>query len=130
LEDIKLTYDAYGHCVVCHRNLIYEQVIGQKVTKRFSVDYAETEYLLDDKSKMRVAICKPCKSVITDEDSKKVMDCVKAGWAEEVKTLNWSAEKKTAYLKEYNKREIVCISENVPKDILVKKHEEYKEVKK
>ena len=124
-----MTYDAYGHCVICHRNLIYEQVIGQKVTKRFSTDYDETEYLLDDGSKMRVAICKPCKAVITDKDSKKVMDCVKAGWVEEVKTLLWSEEKKKDYLERYNKKEIVCISENVPKDILVKKHVEYKEVK-
>ena len=124
-----ITYDRYGHCVVCHKNMIYEQVIGQKVTKRFSVDYSETEYLLDDGSKMRVAICKPCKEKLTEADAPMIMECVKSGWVEEVKTLPWAEHKKKAYLDRYSKREIVCLSQGIEPDILEKKHKAYKEAK-
>ena len=73
--------DEYGYCVLCHRNLRYEQVINDKPMMRFSTDYDETEYLLDDGSKMRVAICKPCKNTLLTEHNSMVMDSVKAGWA-------------------------------------------------
>jgi hypothetical protein len=100
-----VTYDKYGHCVLCHKDMIYEQVIGQKVTKRFSVDYDETEYLLDDNSK--------------------IMKSVQEGWEEEVKTLPWKEEKKKAYLDRYGKLEIVCFSGGIPEDILKEKHTDY-----
>jgi hypothetical protein len=120
-----VTYDKYGHCVLCHKDMIYEQVIGQKVTKRFSVDYDETEYLLDDNSRMRVAICKPCKEGITEKDNDKIMKSVQEGWEEEVKTLPWKEEKKKAYLDRYGKLEIVCFSGGIPEDILKEKHTDY-----
>ena len=110
--------DQYGFCCICHRNLRYEQVISDKVMMRFDTDYDETEYLLNDGSKMRVAICKPCKEKLTEEHHTQVMDCVKAGWVEEVKTLPWSDAKKKDYLDTYNKKEIVCFSDNVPDDVL------------
>jgi hypothetical protein len=109
--------------------MIYEQVIGQKVTRRFHVDYDETEYLLDDGSKMRVALCKPCKGNLTEVKNKEIMDCVIEGWREEVKTLPWSDEKKKDYMDRYSKKEIICMAEGVPKDILQKKLKKYKEDK-
>lgn len=121
-----IKYDKYGHCVLCHKNMIYEQVIGQKVVNRFSTDYDTTEYLLDDKSRMRVAICKSCKSTLTEKDNDRVLNCVKAGWAEEVKTLPWNEKKKEDYLDRYNKLNIVCFSDDVPKDILENKYSDYK----
>ena len=124
-----IEFDKYGYCVLCHRNLRYEQVINDKVMMRFDTDYDETEYLLDDGSKMRVAICKPCKAGLTDEHNTKVMDSVKAGWVEEVKTLPWSEEKKQNYIDTYSQREIVCVSDNVPDDVLKQAHLDYKATK-
>jgi len=118
-------FDKYGYCVKCHRNLRYEQVINNKVMMRFHTDYDEKEYLLNDGSKMRVCICKPCKSVLTEKDNKDIMDCVKAGWEEEVKTLPWTEDKKASYLDTYSKKEIVCSSDNVPTDVLSNKLAEY-----
>ena len=122
---MSIDYDKYGYCVLCHRNLRYEQVINDKVMMRFSTDYEETEYLLNDGSKMRVAICKPCKEKLTEEHHTQVMDCVKAGWVEEVKTLPWSDKKKQDYIDIYSQKEIVCFSNGVPDDVLVKAQENY-----
>ena len=122
---MSIDYDKYGYCVLCHRNLRYEQVINDKVMMRFSTDYEETEYLLNDGSKMRVAICKPCKEKLTEEHHTQVMDCVKAGWVEEVKTLPWSDKKKQDYIDIYSQKEIVCFSNGVPDDVLKKAHLDY-----
>ena len=122
---MEVTYDKYGYCVLCHRNLRYEQVINDKVMMRFDTDYDETEYLLDDGSKMRVAICKPCKEKLTEEHNIEVMDSVKAGWVEEVKTLPWTEEKKQNYIDTYSQKEIVCFSDGVPEDVLKKAHADY-----
>ena len=121
--------DRFGHCVKCHRNLIYEQIIGDKPVSRFDTDYSEAEYLLDDGSKMRVAICKPCKETLSEEDNVSIMDCIKAGWTEEVEKLNWTAEKKQVHLDRYSKLEIISRSEGMPIDIIENKLTEYKESK-
>ena len=126
---MSITYDCYGYCVLCHRNLRYEQVINDKVMMRFDTDYDETEYLLDDGSKMRVAICKPCKEKLTEEQNAEVMASVKAGWIEEVKVLPWSDEKKQDYIDNYSKKEIVCSSDGVTDDVLKKSHIDYKVAK-
>ena len=102
-----MDYDKYGHCVLCHRNLILEQVIDQKVQKRFHVDREETEFKLDDGSKMRVCICRPCKHELTEEKYKKVMDSVIKGWQVEVSSLDWAKEKKEKHMEVYSKRKIV-----------------------
>jgi len=122
-----ITYDKYGHCVVCHKNMLIEAVIDNKVQKRFTPEYQETEFLLDDGSKMRVAICESCKSGISKKDETKIMDCVKEGWKVELDGLpHWSNERKQKYLDKYMKLEIVCNSDNVPKDILDNKLKEHK----
>lgn len=122
-------YDAYGFCCLCHRNLRYEQVINNQVMMRFSADYDETEYLLNDGSKMRIAICKLCKAELTEEHNKKIMDNVKAGWKEEVKVLPWTEEKKKDYIARYMQKDIVCLSDRVPMDILKEKHLDYQRSK-
>ena len=126
---MSIDYDKYGYCVLCHRNLRYEQVINDKVMMRFDTDYDETEYLLDDGSKMRVAICKPCKANLTEENNAEVMTSVKSGWEEEVKVLPWSDAKKKDYLDTYKQKEIVCFSDGVPDDVLTKAHIDYKVAK-
>lgn len=126
---MKIDFDRYGHCVLCHKNMLIEQVVGQKVIKRFTADYQETEFLLDDKSKMRVAICKKCKDKLTDGDTTRIMDSVKKGWEKELETLDWSEEKKKNYLEGYSKKQILCNSEGIPTDIIEKKHKEFLERK-
>ena len=122
-----MDFDKYGHCVMCHKNMLIEQSIDGRVQQRFTTDYSETEYLLDDGSKMRVAICIDCKKDLTDKDIPKIMDCVKKGWEVEVKDLkHWSEERKKAHLDKYFKREIVAHSENIPDDTLALKLKEYK----
>lgn len=124
-----IEFDKYGHCVLCHRDLRYEQVVNGEPIIRFDTDYCETEYLLDDGSKMRVAMCKPCKEKLTNEDTITIMDCVKAGWVEETKKLSWSDEKKQDYITTYLQREIICSSEGIPQDVLTKAHLDYKKAK-
>lgn len=102
-----MDYDKYGHCVQCHKNMWIEQVIGQQVTKRLSAEYCETEYLLNDGSKMRVAICQTCKGALTPKDDSKIMKCVYRGWEEEIKDLKWSDEKKKTHLQKYDKLKII-----------------------
>jgi hypothetical protein len=100
-------FDCFGHCVKCHRDLIQTQIIDSVPTKRFSVDYDETEYELDNGSKMRVAICKPCKAKLTEKDSPEVMACVKRGWKKEIEQLDWSDKKKADYSLKYDNLNIV-----------------------
>ena len=94
--------------MVCHKDMVIEQIIDNVPTKRFTVEYDETEYTLDDGSKMRVAICKPCKYKLKDKDAKEIMDCVKRGWKKELESLHhWSEEKKITYMEQYDKLNIV-----------------------
>ena len=103
-----IDYDCWGHCCKCHRDLTLTQVIDSVPTKRLSVDYDETEYLLDNGSKMRVAICKQCKDTLNGKDEPEIMACVKRGWKKELESLHhWSEEKKSAYMEKYGKLKIV-----------------------
>ena len=113
-----IDFDKFGHCVKCHRDLRIEQIIDGKPEMRFSPDYSETEYLLDNGSKMRVAVCKQCKETLTQEDHPVIMDCVVKGWKIEVDALPWSADKKETYLDNYSQLNIVCPSEGVTSDQL------------
>ena len=121
-----LDYDCFGHCCLCHKNMLVEEVIGGKVQMRFLPDYDETEYLLDDGSKMRVALCKPCKSQLSEKHHDKVMGSIIKGWRVEVDNLkHWDKAKKDAYMEIYSQKQIVCKSENVPVDVLDKKFSEH-----
>ena len=68
---LKVNYDLYGHCVLCHDYLLFEEVINGKVTLRFSPRKTETEFLLDDGSRMRVSMCIECKNKLKKSDEKK-----------------------------------------------------------
>jgi hypothetical protein len=117
-ETDKIDFDKYGHCVLCHKVLIFKQVIDQKVVERYAPDYAEDEFLLDDGSRMRVCMCKNCLNTHTEKDHKKIMKCVIKGWEEEIKVINWSEQRKKDYLDKYTKKYILCNSLNKHKDYL------------
>jgi len=128
-----IDYDRHGHCVVCHEDMLYTQIIDGEPQVRLGPLYAETEYLLDDGSKMRVAICRDCKNTLKDDDEEKgrIMDCVFKGWEHELKVYShWDKEKKDAYLREYSKKKIVTRSDHIDDDILQKKLKKFKEKNK
>ena len=113
--------DKYAHCVRCEKNMLETQFVDGKIQPRLSPDYREAQYLLDDGTKMRVALCIQCKAGLTVEDEPEIMDCVYNGWVEETKALKWGKEKREKYLKEYKKRKIICRSEDLADDVLKKK---------
>ena len=119
--------DKYGHCVKCHKFMIVEEVIEGKVQTRFSPQYDESYYLLDDGSQMKVAICKKCKSTVTKFDNDYIMNCVIAGWLLEVKAMKkWDDFKKRDHMAKYSKKRIVCRADNVPDDLLRKELKKFK----
>lgn len=112
-----MDWDEYGHCCLCHRNMLIEQVIDGKIQKRFTPEYTEKSYKLDDGSLMRVALCLQCTSNITEEDNKKIMDCVVKGWDRETDKLvesplfpEWTPDKKKQHMDVYSKRNIVEVA--------------------
>ena len=118
-------YDKLGHCTVCGKCMVTEQVIDNQVQYRFSADYREKEFLVSDGSKMRVAICLECRDNLTEKDYKNIMKCVYNGWKEEIKTLDWDKEKKEKYLNDYSKIEIISEAEGKDPNTLNKEFEEF-----
>lgn len=122
--------DRYGYCVKCHKCLLVNRVVDMKMEVMFTADHTETEFLLDDGSKMRVCLCQTCKDNLTDKDIPAIMESVIDGWKEEANQLtNWSQEKKDKYIERYSKRKIICKSEKLEKEHLDKKLAEFKEKK-
>ena len=123
----RIDFDQFGHCVVCHKNMVVKKVVSGKVIDFFLPEYSETEYLLNDGSKMRVAICNDCKVNLNPEHNDKVMDCVKKGWQVEVDSFeHWTKEKKQAHMEVYLKKDIVARSEGHKQEYLDRQLEEYK----
>ena len=114
--------DKYGHCAICHNNLMVERVSDGKVINMFTPDKDETEFLLDDGSRMRISICRPCKLTIDFNDKKvidNIMEAVINGWQLEVDTLvadekrpEWTPERAKNHMKVYKEKNILFHSEN------------------
>ncbi len=122
--------DKYGHCVVCHRNLIVERVAEGKVIKMFLPEKEETDFLLNDGSRMRVCICRTCKREKDFTDKKlqeQIMEAVIAGWQLEVDTMvadenkpEWTPERAKAHMEVYGKKSLLLHSENADKHVIEK----------
>ena len=121
--------DTFGHCVKCSKNMLIKQVIGGKVQNRFTPDYTEVQYLLNDGSKMRVAMCIDCKNNLTENNSSDIMQSVINGWQVQVDSLDWTKEKKQAYMDRYSQLEIVTNAEGIQPDVLNNKLKEHLESK-
>ena len=106
--------------------MIIEEVIDNKVQIRFTPEYTEEEFLLDDGSKMSVAMCVNCKTNYTEKDYNKIMKSVANGWEKELEGLNWQEEKKQNYREKYYKLNIVAKSFGKPNDILEKELSKFK----
>ena len=123
--------DRYGHCIFCHRNLIVQRVIDNKVTFIFLPDKDSTQFLLDDGSKCDVCICKTCKKDIDFSDDKvkeQVMEAIINGWEKEVadsvadeSKKKWTPEFGKQYLDTYRQRKIILHSDSVDKVFLEKR---------
>jgi hypothetical protein len=103
--------DKFGHCINCGKNLIVERVMktftGMELKKVFLPDYDQIQVVLDDGSKMRITMCKPCKGKLEEKDYPKIMKSVIAGWQKEVDNIpHWSKEKKENHMKVYKKKKI------------------------
>ena len=79
--------------------MLIEQVIDGKIQKRFTPEYTEKAYKLDDGTVMRVALCVQCAN--SNLKLSKVMNCVIKGWDRETNKLvesslfpEWTPEKK------------------------------------
>lgn len=131
--------DKYGHCVVCHKGLLIERVVDGKAVKIFSPDKEESEFLLDDGSRMRVCICRGCKKDVdlSNEDTQKIiMEAVINGWDLEVKSLvednkkpDWDSKRGKEYMDVYKKRNIVLYADKVEKHVIANRIENIKKEK-
>lgn len=75
--------DKYGHCVICHKNLILPRVVGGEQVMMFTAQFDQTEFVISNNSRMVVCMCKKCKSKVdlSDSDTHKIiMNTVKLGW--------------------------------------------------
>lgn len=131
--------DKFGHCCVCHKNLLTKRVVDGKVVEMFTPFYDETVFLLDSGSQMQITICKTCKSS-TDLNDRKIhkdiMDACMKGWELETKMLvaddklpDWTEEKGKEYLDTMRKLNIHCNSEKLDKYVLQQKVIELKNIK-
>ena len=100
--------DRFGHCCVCHRNMITKRVVDGKVIDMFLPDHDHTDFLLSNGSIMKVCMCKSCKEKV-DLTSPKVhgyiMEACMKGWELETKLLiadeklpYWTEESAKVYL--------------------------------
>ena len=121
-----IDWDSFGHCCLCHKNMAFKQVVGMKEVQRFSPEYCEAEFMLNDNSKMKVALCQPCKDSITEKDYPRIEDSVIRGWEQEITQLGWSEPRKKEYMDRYSQIKIVCDSEDKHNDHLKEKMQVYK----
>ena len=129
--------DKYGHCVSCHRNLTIERVVDGKVMTMFLPDKEETEFLLDDGSRMRVCICRQCKQGkdLTDPKLQEtIMEAVINGWDMEVKSLvkddskpDWTPDRAKDYMDVYSRKKMILHNESVDKHVVEDKVKEIRE---
>ena len=117
--------DRFGHCVVCHQNLITKRVVDGKVIEMFLPIHGHTEFLLNNGSRMQVCICTPCKEKTDFEDSivkNNIMEAVQKGWLLETNLLiangTWDKEHGQNYLNTMAFRTIDCHSENLAVNVI------------
>lgn len=115
--------DKFGHCVLCHQNLLTKRVVDGKVIDMFLPTYDQTTFLLNTGSQMQVTICKICKHSNDLSDPMvhdNIMEAVMKGWELETnmlvaddKQIDWTKEKGDEYLSKMSELTINCNSENL-----------------
>lgn len=120
--------DRFGHCVVCHKNMLYHRIVDGKEIQMFKPDHGHTEFLLDNGSRMRVCICNSCKENVDlskPSIQEMVMKTVVRGWQLEVNSLvadesrpDWDIERGEKYMEDYSKLNIDCHSDGISNHVV------------
>lgn len=123
--------DRFGHCVICHNNLITKRIIDGKSTEIFLPIHDHTKFMLDNGSTMEVCICKLCKESIDLSDSivhENIMKSVQKGWELETKLLiennTWDIHHGNKYLQDMSKLKISIHADNIENRLLEVKSQE------
>ena len=120
--------DRFGHCVICHKNLLIKRIVDGKEVDMFMPIYSETKFLLNTGSEMSVTICKPCKETNDLNDpivKDNIMQAVYKGWELENKILvadennpSWTEEFGAKYLANQATLSIDMNSEDLDKYVI------------
>ena len=119
----------FGVCTKCDKLLLQDKAIDGKVKQVFTPDYTNVTMLLNDGSKMRVAMCRGCAdSWVNSEDERNdIMRKVWRGWQHEVETFaEWDEDKKKDYLDRYSKKRILLRADTLPGDVIKEVYTNYK----
>lgn len=130
--------DRFGHCAVCHRNMITEKVIDGRVQQVFKPEHGHAEFLLNNGSRMRVCMCLSCREKV-NLDSEKVhgyiMDAVIKGWQLEVDALvadekhpEWTEERGREHMEKYSSLEIDCYSDGLATHLLEERRQKVMQI--
>lgn len=131
--------DKYGHCVICHKNLLVERVVDQQVITMFTPDKQETEFMLDDGTRMRVSICRECKEgedLHSESKQIQIMESVVNGWQLEIDSLvndekrpEWTFDRGKKHMDVYSKKKILCYSDGMAEHVIKDRIKKVKELK-
>ena len=104
-----IDYDKPGFCCKCHTEIAEfsgSDANGNMIISRLLGNADSAVFVLDDGSKMEVALCLNCKDSLQPEDVKEIMKSVVKGWRHELGFLKWDEEKKTKHMDKYSKLDI------------------------
>ena len=81
--------DKLVKCYLCHKSLLQERIVEGKVIKMFHPERTQTEFYLNNGSRMPVSVCLSCKDLALDNPiiHKKIMGNVIEAWQEEQNIL-------------------------------------------
>lgn len=126
--------DRFGHCVVCHKNLITKRVVDGKVIEMFMPIHDHTDFMLNNGSTMKVCICKPCKETTDLSDpeiQENIMEACLKGWELETEILvadktlpEWTRDHADEYLQNMATLNIEVHTDTLDKEALVVKSQE------
>jgi hypothetical protein len=91
-------------CRNCGKLLQTTQYVDRKIVTRLTPDYRETQYVMSDGSKMRVAICQECLKGTVSSDS--IIKTVKRDWDKALE-LKYGKKEATELAKAYADVKIV-----------------------
>ena len=126
--------DRFGHCVICHNNLLVKRIVDGVVVDMFSPLFDETKFILNNGSEMKVTICRKCKDTVDLNDyntRNNIMAAVYKGWELEAnmlvkddKAIEWDEKFAHNYLNKMKELDIDCHSENMEKYSIQKRQME------
>jgi hypothetical protein len=91
-------------CRNCGKLLQTTQYVDRQIVTRLTPDYRETQYVMNDGSKMRVAICQECLKGTVSSDS--IIKTVKKDWDKALE-LKYGKKEATELAKSYADVKIV-----------------------